>query len=195
MKRLTELNTARKRWPLAFLVLLAAFMAVSLFVFRHRLPYTTPPLGPLQLPSALMRAKDARIVALSKGIKLWSLHAKTAELSRDRRVISLIGIKQGIVYQDHTPALNVDAGMIRYDAFSGDLFVSHGVCARSPEGQIINTQGFRWNTSRMVLITSGPVYFRSLLGSVTARTLTLDLRARELKLFDVFGRINVESKL
>lgn len=195
MKRLTGLNTVRKRWPLMFIFLLAACMAVSLFVFRHRLPYTTHPLGPPQLPSVLMRIQDARIVALSKGTKLWSLYAKTAEVSRDRRVISLMGIRRGIVYHGRTPVLNVDAGMVRYDTFSGDLIVSHGACACSHEGQVISTQGFRWNTSSMVLVTTGPVHFRSSLGSATARTLMLDLRTRELKLVDVFGRINVESTL
>ncbi|MDH7600972.1 MAG: hypothetical protein QHI38_02385 [Armatimonadota bacterium] len=195
MKRLTELDSTKKRWPLIVAGFLVTCMAASLVLLRHRLPYAAHNLGQPQLSTAIMRVEDAHILAFSRGVKLWCISANAAELSRDRRIVSLTGITDGRVYQNGAPVLMVTAGKVRYDTFSGDLVVSRGVCARSPKGQVLRTETLMWNASRMVVASRGSVRFNSALGSATARALTLDLGGRQLKLVDVFGKINLEGRL
>jgi len=193
--RLAGVEKIGKGWPLIILCCVAACLAVSIFYSRRFLPYSGRDLAPPKWPEVIMHLENAHIVGISGGSKLWSLRAKTVKLFRNSNLVTLSNVAEGNVYYRSIPVLKVEAGQVRYDPFSAEMIVSGWVRIRGTRGQIISSPGLIWSSSGSIIRTVGPVVFKSELGSVSASRLLLNLRTKEMKLFEVRGTVQCEGTL
>ena len=164
----------------------------SVMVFRRHLPYTGMNLAPRLPPSVVMTIHDARIVGLHGGVKLWSTRARTIQLAQNRIVVTLDDITDGTVFDRGRPVLRVRAGRVAYNICAQDLQLSRGVTIEGARGQRISTEGAVWNSATGMLRSTRDVIFESPLGRMTAKLLTVDVRNREIRMWDVVGSANAD---
>jgi hypothetical protein len=178
---------------LTIAVVAGALLLVSVFAFRRYLPYTGMSLAPRQAPAVVMSIEDAYIVGLGNNVKLWSIKAGTVDLAQNRFVVTLNHVTDGKIFDKGKPALEVRAGRIAYNISAQDMTLSGGVTIEGNEGQRITGPGATWNSFTGMLRSTGRVAFESKLGRMTAKTLVVDVRNRELTMWDVAGSMNLKA--
>ncbi len=168
----------------------AAFVALtawSLRYFSHSQmltalgqDYAQPGLGQIGL-----KAGDVLVVAHEQGRRRWRVSARTLTLSRDRRSVSVDGIKQGTLYgADGKPEISLDAGHALYatpfgqigTGAMGTLRVDGGVRAilLSAQRPVLTSRALAWDAARSELSSPGPVTASVSRLSVTAGNGTYD---------------------
>jgi hypothetical protein len=137
--------------------------------------------------------ENAYLVGLANGGKLWSIRARSVDLAQNRFVVTLAGIHDGRIYDRGKVALKLRAGRAAYNIYGRDLTLSDGILVEGNEGQRISAPGASWNSFSATLRSSGGVAFESSLGRMTAKTLVVDVRKREMSMWDVAGSANVKA--
>jgi len=144
--------------------------AWSLRYFAHYQPltalgqsYARPDLGQIGL-----EADDVLVVAHEGGRRRWRVSARTLTLSRDRRTVSVDGIRQGILYDTGgRPEVSLTAGRAVYQtpfwggdvSAAGTLRVDKDVRAVifSPQRPVLTSQALVWDSLRSQLASPGPI--------------------------------------
>jgi hypothetical protein len=178
---------------LTIAIAVGGLLLVSSTVYRRHLPYTGMSLAPKQLPAVVMSIENAYIVGLGHDGKLWTVRAKSVELAQNRFIVTLSGITDGRIFDKGKPALKVRAGRIAYNIYARDMQLSNGVQIEGSEGQRITAPGATWNSYTAMLRSTGGVAFESSLGRVTAKTLVVDVRNRQMSMWDIAGTANVKT--
>ncbi len=125
--------------------------------------YDQPGLGQIG-----MKAGDVLVVAHEQGRRRWRVSARTLTLSRDRRSVSVDGIRQGILYDTGgKPEVSLDAGHAFYQTpfgqigtvAAGALRVDGGVRAvlLSAQRPVLTSQALVWDSGRSQLASPGPI--------------------------------------
>lgn len=124
--------------------------------------YAQPSLGQIGL-----EADDVLVVAHEGGRRRWRVSARTLTFSRDRRRVSVDGIRQGILYDaGGKPEISLDAGHAFYEtpfgqigASAGTLRVDRGVRAVlfSAQRPILTSQALVWDSLQSRLASPGPL--------------------------------------
>jgi len=65
------------------------------------------------------------------------------------------------------------------------MLLSNGVTIEGSEGQTITAPGATWNSFTSMLRSRGRVAYRSAIGKVTADMLVVDVRNREMQMWNV----------
>lgn len=126
--------------------------------------YSQPGLGQIGLA-----ASDVLVVVHEQGRRRWRVSAQTLTLSRDRRTVSVDGIKQGTLYDaGGKPEVSLTAGHALYQvpfgqigvAAPGTLRVDRGVRAvllSAAQRPILTSQALVWDSRLGQLASPGPV--------------------------------------
>lgn len=123
--------------------------------------YAQPGLGQIGL-----QAGDVLVVAHERGRRRWRVSARTLTLSRDRRTVSVDGIRQGILYDaGGKPEVSLAAGHALYQTpfgqigTAGTLRVDRGVRAvlLGAQRPVLTSQTLVWDSLRSELASPGPI--------------------------------------
>jgi len=175
----------KRHSTLTIAIAAGAVLLVSVIVFRRHLPYTGMNLAPKQPPAVVMTVDNAYIVGLGRNGKLWSIRERTVELAQNRFVVTLNDVTDGRIFDRGKPALKVRAGRIAYNISAQDMQLTRGITIEGNEGQRITGEGATWNSFTSMLRSSGRVCYESSLGRVTANMLIVDVRNRQMQMWDV----------
>lgn len=145
-------------------IIIAALAVASQRYFSQYQPLSVLGQGGLLSGSAqfALEADQVRVVGRSHGKVQWRMAAQTVTLSRDRRTISVAGIKRGTLYaQSGRPSVFLTADRAVYQTpfgsigpgSAGDLSVSGHVVAqvRSAAQPTLKTQQMDWNSAASTL--------------------------------------------
>ena len=188
--RLSDLRAFRLP---VFLVVVAA-LAVSVAVFKRYLPYTGTPLVPKEPPPVVLTMEDARLVGLGRTGKLWSVKVGKIEIARNRSGAVLKEVTDGKIYDRGKVVLKVRAGKAACEINSRNLLLSDGISVEGTDGQKLSAEGATWNSADSILRTNGRVIFQSKLSRLTAESLVMDLRAKQLDMWNVRMSLKVPSE-
>ncbi len=183
----------KRSLSLTIAVAAGAALLASVLVFRRHLPYTGMNLAPRHPPPVVMTIDDAHIVGLANNVKLWSIRAGTVELAQNRFVVTLKNVTDGRIFDRDKPALKVRAGRIAYNLNAQDMTLCDCVTIEGNEGQKITAGGATWNSFTATLRSSGRVGFESKFGVMSANMLVVDVRNRQMQMWDVVGSANVRA--
>ncbi len=178
---------------LVIALLFGAALIASVLVFWRYLPYTGVPLAPKQPPPIVLAMEDAYLVGLGHGAKLWSVKAKKIEIGQNRSSTTITGIEDGRIYDRGKVALNVKAGRADYDVLTRNLTLSKGIFIQGLAGQSVRADGATWNSFASTLRSSGRVSFVSGSSSMVADSLVVNLRKREMEMWNVCMRMPVKE--
>jgi len=143
--------------------------------------YAQPDLGQIGLV-----ASDVLVVVHERGRRRWRVSAGTLTLSRDRRTVSVNGIRQGMLYDaGGKPEVSLTAGHALYQvpfgqigvAALGTLRVDRGVRAvllSAAQRPVLTSQALVWDSMRSELTSPGQVTAAVPKLSVTAGSGTYD---------------------
>lgn len=160
-------------------------LLLSIVAFKRYLPYTGRGLLPRQPPPIVLAMEDAHLVGLGRDGKLWSLHAKKIEMSRNRSSTTISGITEGKVYDAGKVALRVEAGSASYDVYQKNLLLSGGVRIEGADGQKITGRGATWNSRTSTLRSLGPVSIETKWSKMTTDKMLVDVRNKEMSMWNV----------
>ena len=164
--RLRDLRLLLSLLGIAFV----ALTAWSLHYFSRYQPltslaqnYVQPGLGQIAL-----QASDVLVVAHEGGRRRWRVSARTLTFSRDRRTVSVDGIKQGLLYDERgRPEAALTAGHAVYQttfgpissAAAGTLQMDTQIRAVLLNAQrpVLQTQVLTWDSLRGELSSPGPL--------------------------------------
>jgi len=145
-----------------------ALTAWSLRYFSHYQPLTSLSQGYLQpgLGQIGLEASDVLVVAHEDGRQRWRVAAKTLTFSRDRRTVSVEGIRQGLLYDLRgKPEASLRAGHAVYQTMFGTIGTTGGGILRmdtdvhavllSSQQPVLETQGLVWDSLRNELSSPG----------------------------------------
>jgi hypothetical protein len=184
----------RHRFPIIAVVLGLA-LVVSVIIFRRYLPYTGVPLSPKEPPAIVLAMEDAKLIGLGGGRKLWSVRAGKIEMGRSRSGVTITGISEGTIYDRGKPALSVCAGRADYDVYSRNLLLSKGIRVEGREGQRLSADGAIWNSFNSTLRSNGRISFESKWSKLSADSLVVDMRSRQMDMWNIRMRINSQEIL
>ena len=142
--------------------------------------YVQPGLGQIGL-----QANDVLVVAHEGGRRRWRVSAQTLTFSRDRRMVRVDGIRQGLLYDaGGKPEVSLTAGHALYTTpfgqigtgAAGTLRVETDVRAvlLSAQRPVLTSQALVWDTGRGQLVSPGPLTAAVPRLSVTAGNGTYD---------------------
>lgn len=125
--------------------------------------YVQPGLGQIGL-----EAGDVLVVAHEGGRRRWRVSARTLTFSRDRRTVSVDGIRQGILYDaGGRPEVSLTAGHALYETpfgqigmgAAGTLRVDRNVRAVLLDARrpVLTSQALIWDSGRGELASPGPI--------------------------------------
>ena len=125
--------------------------------------YTKPGLGQIGLQAGV-----ALVIGHERGHRLWRMSARTMTFSRDRRSLTVDGIRQGILYDSHErPLVSLTAGHAVWQTpfgalnFSnaGTLRMDRGVLATIliPERPLLQSQAVVWDSEHTQVVSPGPL--------------------------------------
>jgi LPS export ABC transporter protein LptC len=164
------------------LVIVALLLVLSVVVYRRDLPYGGGSLGPSLKPDMLLTMQNAYLVGSGAHGKLWSLKAKSVEMTQDRSNTTITKITDGRIFQQGKPFLHIDAGRAVYDQYSQDLRIENGILIRGDAGQVAKCKGAFWNPRNSLLTTVGRVSYHDASSRVTAEGLSVDAAKKEMTL-------------
>lgn len=143
--------------------------------------YAQPGLGQIAL-----QATDVLVVAHEGGRRRWRVSAKTLTFSRDRRTISVDGIKQGLLYDGQgRPEASLTAGHAVYQTTFGPisdaalgilrLDTQIRVVLLNAQHPVLQSQALVWDSLQNRLSSPGPLTAALPRLSVTAGNAAYDL--------------------
>jgi len=181
--------------PIYPILTTAAIVIMGLIVFalRQYLPHSNIDLAPRKPPAVVLLMEDAYIVGLGHNGKQWSTQAQRVEIGQDRSITRLTGIHAGKVFDKDKVMLKVKAGSAVYNSFTKDLTLKDGVEITGRQGQKITSSGADWNSATQTLRSAGRVDLQTNSGTATTGALRVDLKSREMDMWNVEGRFKVES--
>lgn len=115
-----------------------------------------------------LKASDAHVIGHERGHRRWRMTAQTVTFSRDRRSLTVDGIRDGVLYDVHThPLISIKAAHAVWQtplgalspANTGTLRLEGGVLATvlTPEHPILQSQAVVWDSLRTQVISPGTV--------------------------------------
>ncbi len=164
------------------LVIVAALLVLSVVVYRRDLPYSGGNLGLSLKPEMLLTMENAYLVGSGARGKVWSLRAKSVEMTQDRSNTTITKIADGRIFQQGKPFLHINAGKAVYDQYSQDLRIEKGIVIKGDAGQVAKCAGALWNPKSSLLTTVGRVSYRDSSSRVTAEGLSVDAAKKEMTL-------------
>jgi LPS export ABC transporter protein LptC len=168
-------------------------LAASMAVFKRYLPYTGTPLIPKEPPPVVLMMEDVHLVGLGHAGKLWSVKVGKIEIARNSSGAKLKGVTDGKIYSKGKVALQVRAGEATCNINSRNLLLSEGISIEGTDGQKLVAERATWNSANSILRTNGRVIFQSELSQLTADSLVMDLRAKQLDMWNVRMSLKVPS--
>ncbi len=184
-------------------VALTALTVASLRRFRQYQPLAdlgqTAPAG--GLGNVGLQIQDATVTGREDGRMRWRVWCGTITLSRDRRQVSVDGVRRGLFYvSEHRPAVSIRAGHAVYATAYGDLMQSGspgagllrlfgGIEARVLVGPGVTLQGdaLTWDALRDTVSCPGLITARFPGGTATGQGLELDAHTGDLSLHQIHG--------
>ena len=144
--------------------------AWSLRFFSRDLPLTAFGRGYAQagLGQIGMEASDVLVVAHEAGRRRWRVSARTLTFSRDRRTVSVDGIRQGLLYDTGgKPEVSLTAGHAVYETPFGQVGLGGAGTLRldtsvravlfSAQRPVLTSQALVWDSGRGALSSPGPM--------------------------------------
>ena len=115
-----------------------------------------------------LKASDAHVIGHERGHQRWRMTAQTVTFSRDRRSLTVDGIRNGFFYDIHThPLISIQAAHAVWQtplgalspANAGTLRLEGGVLATvlTPEHPILRSEAVIWDSLRTQVISPGTV--------------------------------------
>lgn len=174
----------RPNYPILALAA-AAILLISVVAFKRYLPYTGSNLAPKEPPAIVLAMEDVRLVGFADRGKVWSAKARKVEIAQNRATTTLTGITHGRIYDEGKAALEIEAGRAVYDVHYRNLELDGGIVVRDMNGQTIRCPGASWNPAMAVLRSNGQVTFDADWSRLTAESMLLDVRKREMSMWKV----------
>ncbi len=178
---------------LALVITSIAILLLSVFAFRRYLPYAGIDLGPKQPPAIVMEMNDVYLVGLGHEGKVWSAKVGSVVIGRNRSRTIITNLHDGKIFDKGKVALKVKAGSAIYDTFTRNLRLADGVEVLGIRGQKICATGADWNSAMQVLRSMGRVTFENGSGKIQTDKLMVDLRNRQIDMWNVTMSFTVED--
>ena len=162
--------------------ILATFLLAGLVYWISQ----TWPILPTQKPQAEIPAdlglkfEDIKVVQRSQGKLEWELAAQSVQVSKDRQITNLSGLKKGVYYRDGQPELNITAQRVRLNSQTKNMVVEGEVMVSDNRGMVLRTPTVKWIAAEQKLVCPQPV--QAQLGSTQFKADKLYYLARERKL-------------
>lgn len=166
-------------------VIAGLILLISVLAFRRYTPYVGGSLAPSQPPAVVLELRNAYFVGLNHKGKLWSLKAASVQIGRDRALTTLIGIKDGKIFESGKVALRMEAGRAVYNSYGGDLVLERGLTLFGGDGQKVTAQGASWNSATSSLRSTGKVRYESPWAKASVDHLLVDTKTKEMTMWNV----------
>ena len=148
-------------------------------------------LGGDNLSGVAIRFEGSRLVGRLEGKPVWQFDADTIELSRDRRLATFRGIREGVLLRNGRNAATISAGKVVYDTYTRNISVPGEATVRLQDGPELRVRDSHWNSKESRLECRGGVSM-SLAGSeLQGDGLTLELEKKQLDITKVRGKIRL----
>ena len=142
-------------WP-AIIALTAATAAGGLWLTARRIAPRQAPSSPVS-PDVEVKFERITVRGRAHGDRRWELEARTVELTKDRRLARLQGLRRATLYADGQPQLYARAEWAQLESPAGDIQLGGGVELTSPRGLVLRARSLRWHAEQERLDSAGPV--------------------------------------
>jgi LPS export ABC transporter protein LptC len=170
-------------------------LAVASFVWmKEYQPVSHNAFSPV-MPSIALRLEAARLAGRSHGRASWRFDAESVEVSRDRSVTILTGIRNGVVCdRAGAPQLFVTARRAVYRPLTEDILVEGGAKVGTREHLAIGSERLIWNGKEQRLTCPQRVTIDTGAGRGKADSLVVDLSKNELVARNISLKIPVKEE-
>lgn len=132
------------------------------------------------MPQVVLSLNGVEAVGRSEGRKVWSFEAKRADVSWGNTRTELEQIYNGVIFDDGTPAADLEAGKAIFDSTTNDLIIVNGVKITSREGYVAETDQALWSGTSKMLRCPGEVKITTDESELVGSSLVADMRNREI---------------
>jgi LPS export ABC transporter protein LptC len=150
---------------------------------------------PAGMPNIGLRLEDADMVGRQGGSKAWRFGARRIEVSQGRDSATFSDIRNGVVYNNGTPAITLTARKLVYNSFTQDIRATGGIQVVSGNNLSIKTSNLVWDAYHQRLTCPSHVTIETGGGKGSAASLTADLKNDQLELRSVNINIPVDEEL
>ena len=172
---------SRKRGWLVAGALAALLLSVLAYGIRRTWPTLPLDQPATEVPAELgLKFEDIKVVQRSQGKVDWELAAQSVEVSKDRQITNLSGIKRGVYYREGKPELSVTARRVRLNSQTKNMVVEGEVMVSDQRGMVLRTAKVQWIDAEQKLVCPESVEVQ--LGSTQFKTKKLYYLAQERKL-------------
>lgn len=158
------------------------------------------PLGPLgskldrgTLEGVSIRFKDATLVGRSDGQKVWTFHARTIDLSKDRRHAAFTGVTRGSLMRDGRQIASLSADKAVYSTLTRNVAVPGGAEFKLEEGPSFKVRNVLWDAKKSTLLCREGVEIELAGSTLHGERMTVDLDKKELTIEKVKGEIRLDE--
>ncbi len=183
-----------KRWlPFTTAIVLAAGLVWSFMYLRALHPFGTAvsDLSDKPMQDIGLRFNDATLVGWSDHAKVWQIHARTVEVSKDRRLATFRGISKSYLMQKGEPVASVSANEVVYNTVTRNVSVPGAVQIKVKDGPSLKTKNVIWHSARSRLACQGGVTATVDGSTFHGDKLVADLGRKELTITKVRGTIRI----
>jgi LPS export ABC transporter protein LptC len=147
-------NMRKALWSVIALTVAAA--VAGLWLTAHRIAREQPPSASVA-PEVQVKFEHITLRGRAQGDRRWELEANSIELTKDRSLTRLTGLRRATLYAGSRPQLSVRAAWAALHSPSRDLELGGGVEVESAQGLRLRTDALSWRAEQERLVSAGPV--------------------------------------
>lgn len=183
-----------KRWlPFITGIVLVAGLAWSFLYLRALHPFgsavTDLDAEPLQNIGLLF--KDATLVGWSNHDRIWQIHAKGVEVSRDRRRAVFKSVSNSYLMKGGERVASISADAVVYNMVTHNVSVPGSAELKVKDGPSLKTKSIVWHSARSRLACTGGVTVTVDGNTFHGDRMVADLEKKELTATRVRGVIRI----
>lgn len=183
-----------KRWlPIVTAIALVAGLAWSFMYLRALHPFgkSVTDLGEEPLQNVGLRFKGATLIGWANHQRAWQIHARTVDVSRDRRLATFRGVKDSYLMLKGDRVASMTANEVVYNTITRNVSVPGAATLSVKDGPDLKTRKIFWNSARSRLACSGGVIVTVDGSTFGGEKMVADLGKKELTVTKVHGTIRL----
>ena len=183
-----------RRWfPFLTVVVLVAGLVWSFMYLRALHPFgsAVTDLGDERLQNVGLRFDQATLVGWSDHNRIWQIHAKAVEVSRDRRLATFREVTDSYLMKNGDKVASISANEVVYNTITRNVSLPGAVELRVKDGPVLKTKNIFWNAAISVLACSGGVTADMDGSTFQGETMRVELEKKELTVTKVRGVIRI----
>jgi len=148
-------------------------------------------LGDERLQNVGLRFDRATLVGWSEHSKVWQIHARAVEVSRDRRLATFRGVTDSYLMNKGDKVASMTADEVVYNTTTRNVSLPGPAELRVKGGPLLRTKSLFWDSARSVLTCLSGVTAEMDSGSFQGDKMVADLGKKELTVTRVRGVIRI----